>query len=401
MRTGRILLRAVTAALSLACMACACRREARDMVADVLRDDVMARADSALALDVVTVTDFVAPLSEGGIHDFYSQGDYFWPDSDNPGGPYKSHDGQSNPNVFKSHRQAMVRLGRIAGDLTSAWLLTGDPRYAQAVVPHVTAWFMDEDRHMAPNMWYAQAVIGKRSGWSIGIIDSIHLVEVAQSLYRLEQGGMLPEDVLEGTKAWFRQFIAWLRGTDRGDAEMRAANNHGTCWALQVSAFARYVGDTETLDFCRKRFKEVLMFQQMAPDGSFPMETRRTKSYAYSIFNLDAMAGLCQILSTPDDDLWEYVTPEGHCMRLGMRFLYPYLKDKGLWPYGPDIVDWDEWPVAQPSLVLAWYHSMTDPGWHETADGQWFRLWESLEHYPEHPEVLRNLPLRNPLIWIY
>lgn len=392
--------RAVALALALPLLCC-CARSPKERVAAVLRSEVVARADSALALPPVTVTDFVAPLSEGGIHDFYSQGDYFWPDPDNPGGPYKSFDGKSNPDVFKSHRQAMVRLDRIVGDLTSAWLLTGDERYARAVIPHVRAWFVDEDTRMAPNMLYAQAVIGKRSGWSIGIIDSIHLVEVAQSLARLEEGGMLDEDVLRGTKEWFREFLAWLTGTSRGEAEMRAANNHGTCWAMQVASYAKYAGDNEMLDFCRRRFKETLMFQQMAPDGSFPMETRRTKSYAYSIFNLDAMAGLCQILSTPEDDLWAYVTPEGHCMRLGIDFLVPYIADKESWPYGHDIVDWDQWPVAQPFLVLAWYHSVTSPQWGRKSDGQWFDMWKSLEHFPEHQEVLRNLPLRNPIIWIW
>lgn len=395
--TGRRMLAVAGIALA-ALLSAGCVHDAREMVADVLREEVISRADSALALAPVTVTDFVAEQSEGGIHDFYSQADYFWPDPNNPGGAYKSHDGESNPNVFKCHRQAMIRLSRIVGDLTSAWLVTGDEAYARAVEPHVRAWFMDQETMMAPNMLYAQAIIGKRSGWSIGIIDSIHLVEVAQALLRLEQGGMLDKEVAEGTKEWFRDFIEWLTTTSRGEAEMHAANNHGTCWALQVSAFARYTGDEETLDFCRKRFKEVLMFQQMAPDGSFPMETRRTKSYAYSIFNLDAMAGLCQILSTPEDDLWEYTTEEGHNMRLGVDFLVPYIEDKSMWPYGEDIVDWNEWPVAQPFLVLAWYHSKTVSG----TDGtdRWFRLWESLEHFPEHAEVLRNLPLRNPLIWL-
>ena len=38
---------------------------------------------------------------------------------------------------------------------------------------------------------------------------------------------------------------------------------------------------------CRNDFKNVLLPGQMAPDGSFPYELKRTKSYCYSIFNLE------------------------------------------------------------------------------------------------------------------
>ncbi len=68
--------------------------------------------------------------------------------------------------------------------------------------------------------------------------------------------------------------------------EMNARNNHATCWVMQVAAFARLTGDQEILDFCRKRYREVLLPNQMATDGSFPEELKRTKPYGYSLFNL-------------------------------------------------------------------------------------------------------------------
>ena len=75
---------------------------------------------------------------------------------------------------------------------------------------------------------------------------------------------------------------------------MNAANNHGTCWVMQVAAFAKFTGNQKLLEFCRERYKNVLLPNQMAADGSFPQELRRTKPYGYSIFNLDAMATICQ-----------------------------------------------------------------------------------------------------------
>jgi len=48
----------------------------------------------------------------------------------------------------------------------------------------------------------------------------------------------------------------------------------------------------------------VIVANQVAADGSFPQELRRTKPYGYSLFNLEAMAMICQILSTREDNLW-------------------------------------------------------------------------------------------------
>jgi hypothetical protein len=55
---------------------------------------------------------------------------------------------------------------------------------------------------------------------------------------------------------------------------------------------------------------------------------KRTKPYSYSIFNLDAMSVVCQILSTKADDLWKFETADGRGMRKAVAFLYPYIKDK-------------------------------------------------------------------------
>ncbi len=107
-------------------------------------------------------------------------------------------------------------------------------------------------------------------------------------------------------------------------SERDAKNNHGTCWVLQVAAFAHLTRDEKRLDECRRRFKEVLVPGQMAADGSFPLELKRTKPYGYSIFNLDAFATICRILSTEGDNLWAWTTPDGRGMRRAMAFLFPY-----------------------------------------------------------------------------
>jgi hypothetical protein len=103
----------------------------------------------------VTVTAEVCERSAGGSNDFYSEGDYWWPDPENPDGPYIQRDGETNPENFVAHRLAMIRLSQIAGKQTSAWLLTGDQKFADAVGRHLEDWFVNPETRMNPSLNYA------------------------------------------------------------------------------------------------------------------------------------------------------------------------------------------------------------------------------------------------------
>ena len=365
-------------------------RQVRTVLRTEIGEQTVIKADSLLDAPPVTVTSFYCERSEGGIHDFYSEGDYWWPDPKNPDGPYIRRDGESNPDNFSAHRHAMIRLSDIVASLTSAYLLTGDDRYALSVEKHIRAWFIDPETRMNPSLIYAQAIKGVVSGRGIGIIDTIHLSEVAQSLIRLE--GVISDEVLEGAKRWFAAYLEWMRVHPYGRKEMNATNNHGTCWAVQAAVFAKFTGNTTVMDFCRERFRNVFIPGQMDAEGGFPQELARTKSFGYSLFNLDAMAALCQILSTPEDNLWTFRTEDGRGISKGVEFILPYIADKNRWKYGRDVAHWDEWPVAHPTLVFYWA---------QTGDMRCLRQWKKLEHFPKGEEVIRNLPLRNPIIWLY
>ena len=142
---------------------------------------------------------------------------------------------------------------------------------------------------MNPNLQYSQAIKGRFTGRGIGIIDTIHLVEVARAVPALENSKALTKDEYKGLKKWFLDYLTWMTTSPHGEEEREAKNNHGTCWVMQVSEFARYTGNQELLAFCRNRFKTVLVPNQIAANGSFPQELRRTKPYSYCLFNLDAM----------------------------------------------------------------------------------------------------------------
>ena len=283
----------------------------------------------------------------------------------------------------------MIRFSRIIGALASAYKITGDQKYADQAMIHLEAWFINEGSRMNPSLNFAQAIKGRFTGRGIGIIDTIQLLEVSQGVLVLEKA--LSKAILSGTKEWFTAYLNWLMTHTYGKDEMNAQNNHGTCFTMQVAAFAKLTGDQKLLSFCRERYKTVLLPNQMANDGSFPRELSRTKPYGYSIFNLDAMTTLCQILSTPKDNLWKYETADGKSIQKGVEYLYPFVKDKSKWPLKPDVMYWENWPVAQPFLVL---------GASAFQQENWLQTWQKLDHDPQVEEVIRNLPLRNPLIWI-
>ena len=360
-------------------------------VKETLKKQVITDATWAMQQEPVTVTANSSPRSAGSKHDFYSEGDYWWPDPKSIDSPYVQRDGLTNPDNFIAHRLAMIRFSRIIAALASAYKITGDEKYAKQALLHCNAWFVNVDSKMNPNLLYAQAIKGRVTGRGIGIIDTIHLMEVVQGLLAMQKSTTINETALYAIRLWFDQYLEWLTTHQYGKDEMDAENNHGTCWVMQVASFARFTKNEKLLAFCNERFKKTLLPNQMANDGSFPREIRRTKPYGYSIFNLDAMATICQILSTEKDNLWDYVTADGKSIKKGIEFLHPYVKDKNKWPFQKDVMYWEEWPVAQPFLVF---------GAIAYQQKEWFNTWKELNHNPEVEEVLRNLPIRYPLIWM-
>lgn len=359
-------------------------------ITETLRGQIMQEADWAMQQEPITVTAETSSRSAGDKHDFFSEGDYWWPNPVSPDSPYIQKDGMTNPDNFVAHRHAMIRLSKIVGALASAYKLTGDEKYVQQALKHCKAWFVDTTTLMNPNLQFAQAIKGRFTGRGIGIIDTIQLMEVVQGLLTMQNAKSMNANDLAAIRNWYDQYLHWLTTHKYGQDEMNATNNHGTCWVMQVAAFAKFTGNQKMMNFCSDRYKNILLPNQMAADGSFPRETARTKPYGYSIFNLDAMTTLCQILSTKENDLWNYQTKDGKSIKKGIEFLYPFLVEKNKWPYQHDVMYWENWPVAQPSLVF---------GAVAFDDKNWLDTWKKLDHDPEVEEVIRNLPVRHPLIW--
>jgi Alginate lyase len=361
------------------------------MVASVDRQRILDAAKRYVMQPVQTITAFPTKRSPGGLHDFFSQADYFWPDPKDPNGPYINRDGQSNPENFNDHRKAMSRLSVEMPALTSAWLLLRGTHAEQArsfgerAADHLRAWFIAPETRMNPNLEFSQGVHGVSTGRNYGIIDTLHLVEVARAASLLSPEYLTAMEQI-ALLAWFRDYLHWMMTSEKGMKERDLANNHSTCWALQAAEYARLVGDEGTCDELRTRYETVLVPKQFGLDGSFPLELARTKPYSYSIFNFDVMAALCQSL-----DLFSFNLPDGRGICKAASFLFPYLKDKGRWPYAHDVEHFDAWPVRSPGLLFCGV-SCKRP--------EYVQLWRTLNPDPADPEIIRSYPIRQPLLWL-
>jgi hypothetical protein len=351
---------------------------------------IMHAASSYMPLPPETITSFHSDRSPGGPHDYFSQADYFWPDPNHPDGPYINRDGQSNPANFNQHRKAMVNLSIRMPALTAAWLLTGDRRYGLRACDHLRAWFIEPATRMNPNLEFAQGVRGVSTGRSYGIIDTLHLVEVARAA-SLAAPALLTPSEQTALNDWFRSYLHWMKASDKGQRERDALNNHATCWALQAAEFARLVGDGDTRQQVQQKFVDVLLPSQVGTDGSFPKELERTKPYSYSIFNFDVMATLAQSLKGVGENLLTLQLPDGRGLCKAAEFLYPYLKDKGAWPYRQDVEHFDALPVRSPGLLFTGLACERKP---------YIALWQTLNPDPADPEIIRNYPVRQPLLWV-
>ena len=74
-----------------------------------------------------------------------------------------------------------------------------------------------------------------------------------------------------------------------------------------------------------------------------------------------------------------------------MAFMFPFIADKKTWPYTHDVEYFKDWPVRQPSLLFAGI-SLSKP--------KYFPVWNKLNPDPTVEEIIRNYPIRQPLLWV-
>jgi hypothetical protein len=296
---------------------------------------IISEANDYMNYTPITITASKAPNSEGGLHDYFSEGPYWWPNPEDPNGPYIRRDGERNPKNFAGHERALKKFEQAVTSLTAAYLLTNDTKYANRVQEHLKAWFINSDTKMNPHLLYAQAIKGINSGRGIGIIDGICFIKVVNAITVLNERGLIPSADLNTYKTWFDSFTNWLTTHQYGIDEMNNNNNHSTWWGAQVLTYSIFTNNTVAKKIAIDQFKKQLAIQ-MKDDGSFPDELGRTRPFHYTNYNLEAWADYGISAQADGLDLWNYQSKMGG-VKKSFDFSYTYHMKPNDWPYKTDV----------------------------------------------------------------
>jgi hypothetical protein len=303
-----------------------------------------ADADKALSSPRFSVVDKTATPPSGDKHDYMTQAPYWWPDPAKPNGlPYIRRDGERNPELSKlPDHTAMDRMAAAVNTLALAAYLGGDSRHGAKAAGLLRAWFIDPATRMNPSLTYAQFIPGINTGRGIGLIETRGLTRVVDSIGLLESAGALTADDSHALRDWFTKFATWMRESSNGRDESAAKNNHGTYYDLQVAMYSLFVGQPAVAKRVLLDARTKRIATQIEPDGKQPLELARTRSFSYSVMNIDGLTQLAAVGDRVGVDLWGY-TPRGNkspAIRQAILYLAPYALAEAKWPH-QQIGEWD------------------------------------------------------------
>ncbi|HEX2917137.1 MAG TPA: alginate lyase family protein [Edaphobacter sp.] len=341
----------------------------RPNVALIDHDRILAAADRALSQSPTPLTTLDAPNSPGPPNDYYSEA-----------------------GIFTAHRDALLSLAHIVPALTAAYVLTKDERYARPAIAHLRAWFVTPETAMTPNLEFAQLIPPAKTGRPEGLVEGVHLAEVAQSIQFLSNSEALtPEDLLTINR-WFSGYLDWLNSSRTAGLARDMRDHNGSSWLLQAAACARLnLKDDGPLTTLRHQFRSTTIRAQITFDGTFPRELTTPNPYRNSLFNLDILAGCCELLSTRFESVWEYELQDGPGMHVAVAKLYPFIANRRSWPFRADAEFFNELPLRRPALLFA-ARAYSRPEYAET--------WRTLAPDTSNPELDRTFPIRQPLLWV-
>jgi hypothetical protein len=376
----------------------------RPDVAAIDHDRIVAAAARYVTERPAPPATLVCPRNPGSLHDYYSEAE-----SQAAGTADATPTASTGTQPFTAHRDALFALGLQVPALAAAHLLTGDGRFAERAMLHLRSWFIDPATRMTPRLDYGQSPIHGSSaapgGSFTGILETLPLVEVAQAIPFLAASEAMSEADLAALHAWFAEYLRWL--TEPQDSGPRLAalardrkDHHGTSWMLQVSAYSLLTApengapktESKSMDDLRHRFRTVTLRAQITAEGKFPRVLSSEMPYRNSLFNLDMLAAICNLLSTRFESVWDYELEDGPGVRGAIAYHFPYIARRNSWPFRADIAHFSELPGRRASLLLA-ARAYQRP--------EYAALWKMLSpDGPFAPEVLRTIPIQQPLLWV-
>ena len=131
-----------------------------------------------------SIADSKSPSISKNPNDYYSQGPYWWPDPENPDGPFIRRDGERNPQRFIAHKNKLNQMYQASFALIVAGYLFDEQKYIDHALKILDTWFINPKKRMNPNMDYAQAIPNKSPGRGVGIIDAHRFAKLLEAFYK-------------------------------------------------------------------------------------------------------------------------------------------------------------------------------------------------------------------------
>lgn len=302
---------------------------------DEARAAAVADAEEALMEKTFSVTTDGGP--DGG-HTYQTERPYAgWKKVD--GKDPDVRDGQINPRADRSDYTALLACGKNTRDLALAWVVTGDERYAARAAFLLDTWCLDPGTAMTPAF--------------SGGTSRIELSVAAPTLFY----GM---DLLRDWNGWvpgqWEGLQAWASDLGHSALEWRRSNNI-EAWRINLLAVCGAAADEPELLATAWAGHRAYIDLHLGDDGLMSAELRRTNSYSYSLFGLNALSQTALIARNFGVSLGPDSSPRFQAALLQHAGFYPDLKG---WPGKQnEAVNASGLGFFQP-LAIAWPDSARD-----------------------------------------
>lgn len=297
-------------------------------------DTLVRKAERRLTEGTFTVVTNGRTPPSGDKHDYMSQAPYWWPDpKEGDGKPFIRRDGKINPDSEGGDDEVMRKMCDSAWQLSLAWHLTGDRRYADHAAKVLRTWYFDPATRMKPRLVFGQYIPGHNTGRGEGLIETRAMLKVLDAAGLLAGSEAWTAADRRQLQAWFRDFLDWMRESSRGDDERAADNNHGTWYDAQAAAYAQFIGDEQRARNILERARQRRFIDALDARGRPIHELERTKSLDYCLFNMEALMQLALLGERGGFHLWKAHFDDGRGLLRAVEWLAPYLAGSKEWPY--------------------------------------------------------------------
>ncbi|HEV3333208.1 MAG TPA: alginate lyase family protein [Bryobacteraceae bacterium] len=267
-------------------------------------------------------------------HEYYSEAPYWWPNPDDPLGPYLLRDGHYNPDRFSANRTSLNFMSDTVFVLGAAAYLFDDERYSQRAERVIQTWFLSPKTRMNPNLEYARVVRGVGSGRPSGILEGRALLRAIVGMEFLSRTGNWDAKDQAAVHKWFEEYLRWLTQSKTGIEEKTRGIGQASWWTAQVASVATFVQDEAAQKMAFNNYREHVFPKQSRAenrsDNSAPREDVRT-----AVFDLEGSTVVCRIAELQGVDLWSLHSANGSHIGTLINAVEPYLSDPRLWNRDP------------------------------------------------------------------